>query len=63
MGQGEMDGRMDGQIPLCSTGLRPLRGRCPAPPQLNQTLLKQGTGTADHLLPLGCYYVSIEEKY
>ena len=22
----------------------------------NHTLLKQGTGTADHLLPLGCYY-------
>ena len=22
---------------------------------LNPTLLKQGTGTADHLLPLGCY--------
>ena len=22
----------------------------------NHTLLKQGTGAADHLLPLGCYY-------
>ena len=25
------------------------------PLNLNQTLLKQGTGTTDHLLPLGCY--------
>ena len=25
---------------------------------LNHTVLKQGTGTADHLLPLGCYFLS-----
>ena len=28
MGQAGRDGRMD-RFPLCSTGLRPLRGRCP----------------------------------
>ena len=33
-----------------SIGHRPLRGRCPAPSlTLNHKLLKQGTGTADHL--------------
>ena len=26
------------------------------PLNLSHTLLKQGTGTADHLLPLGCYF-------
>ena len=30
MGDGRTDERTDGQkFPLCSTGLRPLRGRCP----------------------------------
>merc|ERR1711875_99785 len=32
-GGGQTDGRTDGRTdksPLCSTGLRPLRGRCPA---------------------------------
>ena len=31
-GDGQTDGRTDGRtyrFPLCSTGLRPLRGRCP----------------------------------
>ena len=33
-----------------SIGHRPLRGRWPAPPlNFNHNLLKQGTGTADHL--------------
>ena len=33
-----------------SIGHRPLRGRCPAPSlNFNHNLLKQGTGTADHL--------------
>ena len=27
------------------------------PLNLNHTLLKQGTDTADHLLPLGCYFL------
>ena len=34
-------------VPFGAAALLPLN--------LNQTLLKQGTGTADHLLPLGCY--------
>ena len=51
-----MDGQTDRQIPLCSTGLGPPQGHCPAPPQLkSHTPLKQSTGTAGHLLPLGCY--------
>ena len=33
-----------------SIGHRPLRGRCPAPSlNFNHNLLRQGTGTADHL--------------
>ena len=33
-----------------SIGHRPLRGRCPAPSlNYHRNLLKQGTGTADHL--------------
>ena len=38
-------------FPICeSIGHRPLRGCCPAPPlNYNHNLLKQGTGTADHL--------------
>ena len=37
--------------PMCeSIGHRPLRGRCPAPSlNFNHNLLRQGTGTADHL--------------
>ena len=52
-----MDGLMDGQtnsarvlldfIPFGAAALLPL--------DLNCTLLKQGTGTADPLLPLGCH--------
>ena len=45
------DGRMDGQeFPLCSTGLRPLRGRCPASIRIytqitfQQTSSKAGQG-------------------
>ena len=30
---GRIDGQTDKQIPLCSTGLRPLRGRSPMTPQ------------------------------
>ena len=29
------------------------------PSNLNHKLLKQGTGTTDHLLSLGCYFLSI----
>ena len=44
-GGGWTDGRMDGRknSPLCSTGLCPLRGRCPASPQINNHA-KQGNG-------------------
>ena len=55
-----MDERTDGQeFPLCSTGLRPLRVRCPASSQIchdeyiNQFTDEQGKGIADHILPLG----------
>ena len=34
-------------VPFGAAALLPLN--------LNRFLLKQGTGTADHLLPLGCY--------
>ena len=37
-------------VPFGAAALLPLN--------LNHTLLKQGTGTADHLLPLGCYFPS-----
>ena len=48
-GDGRIDGRTDGQTdsPFGAAVLLPL--------DLNQTLLKQGMGTADHLLPLGCH--------
>ena len=35
-------------VPFGAAALLPLN--------INHILLKQGTGTADHLLPLGCYY-------
>ena len=36
-------------VPFGAAALLPLT--------LNHLLLKQGTSTAEHLLPLGCYYV------
>ena len=57
---GRTDERMAGQkFPLCSTGLRPLWGRCPASTQnhlnkyVNQYINEQGKDIADHILPLG----------
>jgi len=57
-GDKQMDERTNGQtdspcvlqdfVPFGAAGLLPLN--------LNHTLLKQGTGTADHLLLLGCYF-------
>ena len=47
---GWTDGRTDGQTDFIS-----FRAAALLPLNLNHTLLKQGTGTADHLLPLGCY--------
>ena len=56
----QTDERMEGQkFPLCSTGLCPLWGRCPASTQnhlnkyINQYINEQGKGIADHILPLG----------
>ena len=42
----QMEGQMDGQtkVPLCSTGLHPLWGRCPAPPQLKSHTAQAGHG-------------------
>ena len=37
-------------VPFGASALLPLN--------VNHKLLQQGTGTADHLLPLGCYYFS-----
>ena len=54
------DRRLDEQtdrFPLCSTDFVPLGAAAPHPLNLNHILLKQGTGTADHLLPLGCYHL------
>ena len=48
-GDVSMYGWMDGQIPpVFYRTLSPLG-------PLHHILLKQGTGTADHLLPLGCH--------
>ena len=69
MGQGgtngRTDGRMDGQTdgwtdgrtdsPCVLQDFVPFGAAALLPLNLNHTLLKQGTGTADHLLPLGCY--------
>ena len=41
--EGRTDGRTD-RFPLCSTGLRPLRGRCPAPPQHKSHTAQAGHG-------------------
>ena len=51
-----MDGRTD-RFPLCSTGLRFLWSAALLPLNFNHTLLKHGTGTTDHLLPLWCYHL------
>merc|ERR1712105_522939 len=51
-------GRM--KVPLCSTGLRPLRGRCPASPSLQFIITQsRATGIADHILPLGDLFVPL----
>ena len=52
MGRGKADRRTDAWtdiFPLCSSGLSPLWGRCPALVNLNHTILEQGMGTADHI--------------
>ena len=55
-----MDRRMDGwaDFPCVLQDFVPFGAAALLPFNINQTLLKQGTGTADHLLPLGCYFFS-----
>ena len=55
--KGRMDWQMDGQTDSpCVLQDFVLFGAAAQPLlNLNHTLLKQGTGTADHLPPLGCY--------
>ena len=51
---GQTDGRTDS--PCVLQDFVPFGAAALLPFSLNHILLKQGTGTADHLLPLGCYY-------
>ena len=55
--EGRQDGRTDGRTdsPCVLQDFVPFGAAALLPLDLNCTLLKQGTGTADHLLPLGCY--------
>ena len=46
-------------FPCVLQGFVPFRAAALLPLNLNHTLLKQGTGTADHSLPLGCYYFTL----
>ena len=52
-----MDGRTDGRTdsPCVLQDFVPFGAAALLPLNLNHVPLKQGTGTADHLLPLGCY--------
>ena len=50
-----MEGRTDS--PCVLQDFVPFGAAALLPLNLNHTLLKQGMGTADHLLPLGCYLV------
>ena len=59
---GRTDGRTDS--PCVLQDFVPFGAAALLPLNLNHFLLKQGTGTADHLLPLGCYSVdSLESKF
>ena len=61
MGQGgRTNGWKDGQTdsPCVLQDFVPFGAAALLPFNLNHFLLKQGTGTADHLLPLGCYFLS-----
>ena len=53
-----MDGQMDRwtDSPCVLQDFVPFGAADLLPLNLNHSLLKQGTGTADHLLPLGCYF-------
>ena len=56
---GWTDGRMDGRtenLPILQDFV-PYRGRCPATAQLQpKNCVKQGKGTADHMMPLGDWF-------
>ena len=54
--EGLMDGRTDS--PCVLQEFVPFGAATLLPLNLHHFLLKQGTGTADHLLPLGCYSLS-----
>ena len=58
--EGWTDGRMDRctDSPWVLQDFIPFRAAALLPLNLNHTLLKQGRATADHLLPLGCYFIS-----
>ena len=53
--EGRMDGRTDS--PCVLQDFVPFGAAALLPSNLHHILLKQGTGTADHLLPLGCYFL------
>ena len=55
---GQMDGIMEG--PLCSTGLHPLWGHCPASSLKFTIMQRRATGIADHILPLGDLFVPMQ---
>ena len=60
LSEGEQGSGPQGKFPhMCeSKGHRPLQGRCPAPSlNYNHNLLKQGTGTADHLTLLRLFLI------
>ena len=53
---GRTDRRTDGETENCPIlqDFVPYRGRCPATAQFQpQNCIKQGKGTADHMMPLG----------
>ena len=53
----QTDGRTDGRTdsPCVLQDFVPFGAAALLPINLHHFLLKQGTGTTDHLLPLGCY--------
>ena len=71
---GRIDGCMDVRMYRCTDGhtygrtenlpilqdFVPYRGRCPATAQLQpENCIKRGKGTADHMMPLGDWFVFV----
>ena len=52
---GQTDQQTEGYISRVLQDFVPFAATALVPLNLHHTLLKQGTGTTDHLLPLGCY--------